>query len=139
RLRVLHLVAGTGRVFGLARRALRGAGPALRRHRHGTARGGDPRVPCRGLRRHRPRDRRRPRARPLPVPALWLHRAAAPAHGEEAGARRLMDFVLVHGAWHGAWCWSRITGALEAMGHRALAIDLPGLGDDPAPPESVSF
>lgn len=34
-------------------------------------------------------------------------------------------FGLVHGAWHGAWCWDRVTAALRALGHAALAVDLP--------------
>jgi pimeloyl-ACP methyl ester carboxylesterase len=34
-------------------------------------------------------------------------------------------FVLVHGAWHGGWCWSDVVGELEALGHTALAPDLP--------------
>jgi len=41
--------------------------------------------------------------------------------------------VLVHGAWQGAWCWERAVAALAAAGVRALAIDLPGHGDDPGP------
>lgn len=32
---------------------------------------------------------------------------------------------LVHGAGHGAWCWERLIPALEAWGHRPLAVDLP--------------
>ena len=43
-------------------------------------------------------------------------------------------FVLVHGAWHGAWCWEKVVPLLAARGHAARAIDLPGHGDDPAPP-----
>jgi pimeloyl-ACP methyl ester carboxylesterase len=39
-------------------------------------------------------------------------------------------FVLVHGAWHGAWCWDRVVPELQARGHRALAVDLPS--DDPS-------
>jgi pimeloyl-ACP methyl ester carboxylesterase len=39
-------------------------------------------------------------------------------------------FVLVHGAWHGAWCWKKLIPELEARGHRAIAMDLPS--DDPA-------
>jgi pimeloyl-ACP methyl ester carboxylesterase len=34
-------------------------------------------------------------------------------------------FVLVHGAWHGAWCWELLAPELEARGHHALAVDLP--------------
>lgn len=39
-----------------------------------------------------------------------------------------MRFVLVHGGFHGAWCWNRVVPELERLGHRALAIDLPGHG-----------
>jgi pimeloyl-ACP methyl ester carboxylesterase len=41
--------------------------------------------------------------------------------------------ILVHGAWQGAWCWERATAALAAAGITALAIDLPGHGNDPGP------
>lgn len=41
--------------------------------------------------------------------------------------------VLVHGAWHGAWCFERVLAQLEAAGIPAIAIDLPGHGDDPGP------
>jgi pimeloyl-ACP methyl ester carboxylesterase len=41
--------------------------------------------------------------------------------------------VLVHGAWHGAWCWERAAVALAADGINAVAIDLPGHGNDPGP------
>jgi len=34
-------------------------------------------------------------------------------------------FGLVHGAWHGAWCWERLTPELEQRGHRVIAMDLP--------------
>lgn len=40
----------------------------------------------------------------------------------------MADFVLVHGAWHGAWCWQRILPGLWQAGHRAWALDLTGLG-----------
>jgi pimeloyl-ACP methyl ester carboxylesterase len=32
---------------------------------------------------------------------------------------------LVHGAWHGSWCWNRLAPHLETLGHRVLAVDLP--------------
>jgi len=40
-----------------------------------------------------------------------------------------MRFVLVHGGFHGGWCWSRVIPALERLGHEAVAVDLPGHGD----------
>jgi pimeloyl-ACP methyl ester carboxylesterase len=49
------------------------------------------------------------------------------------------EFVLVHGAWHGGWCWSPVVDALSEAGHRATAPDLPGHGDDPTPVESVTL
>lgn len=51
----------------------------------------------------------------------------------------MATFLLVHGAWHGAWCWERVVPALESAGHRAIAIDLPGHGDDPTPPGEVTL
>jgi pimeloyl-ACP methyl ester carboxylesterase len=48
-------------------------------------------------------------------------------------------FVLVHGAFGGAWCWEAAVGPLEAAGHSVEAIDLPGSGDDPTPPEQVTL
>lgn len=41
----------------------------------------------------------------------------------------MAHFVLVHGAWHGAWCWRRVIDALTTRGHRAHAVTLTGLGD----------
>jgi pimeloyl-ACP methyl ester carboxylesterase len=40
------------------------------------------------------------------------------------------NVVLVHGAWHGAWCWERVILALAERGIKATAIDLPGHGED---------
>ena len=39
-----------------------------------------------------------------------------------------MRFVLIHGGFHGAWCWSRTVPELERLGHEAIAIDIPGHG-----------
>jgi len=39
-------------------------------------------------------------------------------------------FVLVHGAWHGAWCWYKIAYLLEKEGHTVTVLDLPGHGID---------
>ena len=51
----------------------------------------------------------------------------------------MAQFLLVHGASHGAWCWNRVVEALEARGHVALATDQPGLGADCTPHEEVSW
>ena len=41
--------------------------------------------------------------------------------------------VLVHGAWHGAWCFDRLMPLLAAAKVPAVAVDLPGHGADPGP------
>lgn len=42
----------------------------------------------------------------------------------------MSTFVLVHGAWHGGWCWDKIVPSLRDAGHRVLTVDLPGHGTD---------
>ena len=37
----------------------------------------------------------------------------------------MSTFALVHGAWHGGWCWERLTPELERRGHRVVTVDLP--------------
>ena len=37
----------------------------------------------------------------------------------------MTTFGLVHGAYHGAWCWGSTVAELERRGHRALTVDLP--------------
>ncbi len=41
------------------------------------------------------------------------------------GAAR-QNFVLVHGSWHGPWCWDRLAPLLRGEGHRVTAVDLQG-------------
>ena len=48
-------------------------------------------------------------------------------------------FVLVHGAFGGAWCWEPVTEPLEAAGHTVEALDLPGGGEDQTPIEDVTL
>jgi pimeloyl-ACP methyl ester carboxylesterase len=43
-------------------------------------------------------------------------------------------FVLVHGAWHGGWCWSRVAPLLRGAGHQVYAPTLTGLGEGADPP-----
>lgn len=49
-----------------------------------------------------------------------------------------MRFVLIHGGHHGAWCWEKLTPALEAFGHTVLAIDLPGCNERTAEAASLT-
>jgi pimeloyl-ACP methyl ester carboxylesterase len=37
-------------------------------------------------------------------------------------------FVLVHGAWHGGWCWRRVSDLLEKKGHKVFSPTMTGLG-----------
>jgi pimeloyl-ACP methyl ester carboxylesterase len=48
-------------------------------------------------------------------------------------------FVLVHGAFGGAWCWRPVVAALEAVGHTADAFDLPGGGEDRTPVDEITL
>ena len=45
----------------------------------------------------------------------------------------MSTYILVHGAWHGGWCWHKVVARLERLGHRVLAPDLPGHGVDRTP------
>jgi pimeloyl-ACP methyl ester carboxylesterase len=38
-------------------------------------------------------------------------------------------FVLVHGAWHGGWCWRRVSDRLEGKGHKVFTPTMTGLGE----------
>ena len=40
-----------------------------------------------------------------------------------------INFVLVHGAWHGGWCYARVRHRLEGLGHRVFTPTLTGLGE----------
>jgi pimeloyl-ACP methyl ester carboxylesterase len=37
----------------------------------------------------------------------------------------MATFVLVHGAWHGPWCWERLIPELGKLGHRSIPVELP--------------
>jgi pimeloyl-ACP methyl ester carboxylesterase len=51
----------------------------------------------------------------------------------------MASFILVHGALHGGWCWHKLVPLLEAQGHRVLAPDLPGMGEDRTPLAEVTL
>ncbi len=41
----------------------------------------------------------------------------------------MSTFVLVHGAWHGGWCWRDVARLLRAAGHEVFTPSLPGMGE----------
>src|SRR6476620_11077653 len=41
----------------------------------------------------------------------------------------MATFVLVHGAWHGSWCWKRVRKALQARGHDVFTPTLTGVAE----------
>jgi pimeloyl-ACP methyl ester carboxylesterase len=41
----------------------------------------------------------------------------------------MSTYVLVHGAWHGSWCWKRVREALQAQGHDVFTPTLTGVGE----------
>ena len=41
----------------------------------------------------------------------------------------MATFVLVHGAWHGSWCWKRVRKALQAEGHDVFTPTLTGVAE----------
>src|SRR5262245_51360569 len=80
---------------------------------------------------------------PAPEPAaVRLTRPAPrarrrrPAAGQDS---HLSTFVLVHGAWHGSWCWAPVVARLQAAGHAAVAFDLPGRAGDATPHGEITL
>ena len=51
----------------------------------------------------------------------------------------MSELLLIHGSCHGAWCWRDTLKELDALGHPARAIDLPGHGADPTPRDRVTL
>ena len=47
--------------------------------------------------------------------------------------------MLVHGAWHGAWCWEKVVPLLEEAGYGVVVPDLPGHGEDGTPMPGLSM
>ncbi|KAL5566962.1 hypothetical protein UlMin_030126 [Ulmus minor] len=57
---------------------------------------------------------------------------------EEVGKdEKKVQFVLVHGASHGGWCWYKIRSLLESDGHKVTCIDLKGAGIDLTDPNTI--
>jgi len=51
----------------------------------------------------------------------------------------MSTYVLIHGAWHGSWCWDKIVPLLKQAGHTAIAPDLPGHGKDKTPIPEITL
>ena len=51
----------------------------------------------------------------------------------------MATYLLVHGAFHGAWAWERVTPLLEEAGHSVIAPDLPGSGADQTPVSEITL
>jgi pimeloyl-ACP methyl ester carboxylesterase len=49
------------------------------------------------------------------------------AAAQPAGRAKPTTFLLVHGAWHGGWCWDQVSARLAARGHIVIAPTLTGL------------
>jgi pimeloyl-ACP methyl ester carboxylesterase len=44
----------------------------------------------------------------------------------------MANYLLVHGGWHGAWCWDKVVPLLQAAGHPVYTPTLTGLGEQAA-------
>lgn len=53
--------------------------------------------------------------------------STAQTQDQKKGSKK--TFVLVHGAWHGGWCWRKVTDLLLSKGHQVYAPSLTGNGD----------
>jgi pimeloyl-ACP methyl ester carboxylesterase len=51
----------------------------------------------------------------------------------------MTTFVFLHGSFHGAWNWHHVLPHLERAGHRGIALDLPGHGQNPCAPSKVTL
>ncbi|MFM9852067.1 MAG: alpha/beta fold hydrolase [Sphingomonadaceae bacterium] len=51
----------------------------------------------------------------------------------------MATFVMIHGAWHGGWCFDTLRPLLEAKGHQMIAPDLPGMGGSEAELAAVTL
>jgi hypothetical protein len=54
-----------------------------------------------------------------------VEQASAQARAQTSGR----TFVLVHGAWHGGWCWRRVSDLLQKQGHKVFTPTMTGLGE----------
>jgi pimeloyl-ACP methyl ester carboxylesterase len=65
----------------------------------------------------------------LGVAAIAAGSGSVLARAAFAKAGKPATFVLVHGAWHGGWCYARVAGLLRGRGHTVFTPTLTGLAD----------
>jgi pimeloyl-ACP methyl ester carboxylesterase len=51
----------------------------------------------------------------------------------------MATILLVHGAWHGSWCWAKIVSLLQRDGFNAVTLDLPGRAGDVTAIENLTL
>jgi pimeloyl-ACP methyl ester carboxylesterase len=51
----------------------------------------------------------------------------------------MSTYVLIHGAWHGGWCWQKVVSLMEQAGQKVVAPDLPSHGNDRTPITEVTL
>jgi pimeloyl-ACP methyl ester carboxylesterase len=51
----------------------------------------------------------------------------------------MANFVLIHGGFHGAWCWAKLGPLLAEQGHGVAALDMPGNGADMTPHDQITL
>ena len=67
------------------------------------------------------------------------HSCGLPLPSGAKEKRNLSTFVLIHGAWHGAWVWNAVAPLLRQNGHTVYTPDLPGHGKDTTPVSQVTL
>jgi pimeloyl-ACP methyl ester carboxylesterase len=51
----------------------------------------------------------------------------------------MSTILLVHGAWHGSWCWAKVQYLLQSAGHNVVTVDLPGRAGDASPVATLTL
>lgn len=51
----------------------------------------------------------------------------------------MRTYLMIHGAWHGAWCWKKVIPLIEKEGYKVIAPDLPGHGKDKRPIADITL
>lgn len=55
------------------------------------------------------------------------------------GQNKDNTYLLVHGAWHGAWCWNKVVPLMKNKGYKVITVDLPGHGSDTTNANSIKL